>query len=352
MIQEITVEGLGRLTNPVFVDVRSESEFAEATIPGAVNLPLFSDEERAEVGTAYKQVSPLAAKDLGLSLAAPKLPTMLKQCRELEEKGPLVFFCWRGGMRSRAVAGIMDLMGIKTYRLAGGYKAYRQSIVRFWQQDPLPFGVVVIRGNTGTGKTQLIQALQLRGRPAVDLEKLANNRGSVFGAVGLGPAPSQKKFEANLAEEIRALQPAKWIVVECESKRIGRVTLPNSLHQDMEQGKQLLVYDSIENRVKRLVEEYTSFSGAGPELETALNRLRQRLGNEKVEQLKSWLEAGAYAPFVRVLLEEYYDPLYGYPNQPHPGYHASISMADPDRALQQVGDFLDKLEDAGGKTVS
>ncbi len=352
MIQEITAEGLGRLTNPVFVDVRSESEFAEATIPGAVNLPIFSDLERAEIGTVYKQVSPLAAKDLGLSLAAPKLPTMVKQCRELEGRGPLVFFCWRGGMRSRAVAGIMDLMGIKTYRLAGGYKAYRQSVVRFWQRDPLPFGVVVIRGNTGTGKTQLIQSLRLRGRPAIDLEKLANNRGSVFGAVGLGPPPSQKSFEAGLAEEVRAFEPAKWIVVECESKRIGRVTLPNSLHQGMERGKQILVFDTVENRVQRLVQEYTSFSSAGLELETALNRLRQRLGNETVEQLKSWLGAGTYAPFVRLLLEEYYDPLYGYPNQPDPAYHESISMADPDRALQQVEEFLDKLEDAGGEIVS
>jgi tRNA 2-selenouridine synthase len=344
MIQEITVEGLVQLSNPIFIDVRSESEFAEATIPGAISVPIFSDVERAELGTVFKNISPLVAKDLGLSLAAPKLPEIVKHCRELSEQGPLVFFCWRGGMRSKAVASILDLMGIRVYRLIGGYKAYRRSIVDFWDQVPFPYGVVVLRGNTGVGKTKLIEKLQLRGRPAIDLERLANNRGSVFGSVGLGAAPSQKSFEANLTEQIKAYGSINWIVVECESKRIGRVTLPNSLHQAMENGKQVLTYDSIENRVCRLVEEYTTSFNSGPELEAALNRLVKRLGHQRVTHLQDLLEGEDYAAFARILLEEYYDPLYGYPNEPRQEYHLNVDMGDEAGALQQVEDYLDSLE--------
>lgn len=351
MFHEITVEGLGRLTNPVFVDVRSESEFAEATIPGAVNLPLFSDLERAEVGVVYKQISHAAAKDLGLSLASPKLPEIVRRCRELEKSGQLVFFCWRGGMRSKAIVSILDLMGISGFRLEGGYKAFRRSVVRFWEQEPFPYRIVVIRGNTGTGKTQLIKALQQRGRPAVDLEKLANNRGSVFGAVGLGGGPSQKNFEAALTQEFLAFRSAKWFVVECESKRIGRVTLPNVLHKAMQEGKQVLVYDSVENRVQRLVQDYTTFVNVGNELEGALNRLRERLGSKRIDMLKCWLRAGDYANFARLLLEEYYDPLYGYPNEAHAGYSLSVSMENPVKALEIIEAFLDSLEGSGGTFI-
>ncbi len=352
MIQEIDVDGLVKLTNPVFVDVRSESEFAEATIPGAVNLPIFADAERAQVGTAYRQVSPLAAKDLGLAIVAPKLPRLVKQCRELGTKGELVIFCWRGGMRSRAVASIIDLMGIKVYRLQGGYKAYRRSIVTYWEQPELPFDVVVLRGNTGTGKTQLIQALREHGLPAVDLENLANNRGSVFGAVGLGAAPSQKQFEACLREEIRAFGPVKYVVVECESKRIGRVVLPEVLHKGMQSGKQLLVYDSVPNRVRRLVKEYTAFLTSDPELEAALSRLDKRLGYAKTDELKTKLSNGEYAEFTRILLQEYYDPLYGYPNQPDAAYSLSVAMEQPAQALEIIEDFLGSLEEGNGAILS
>ncbi len=344
MIQEITIEGLAQLTNPIFIDVRSESEFAEASIPGAINVPIFSDIERAELGTVYRQISPLAAKDLGLSLAAPKLPELVKRLRELSETGPLVLFCWRGGMRSKSVANILDLMGVRVYRLIGGYKAYRRYVVDFWAQAPFPYGVVVLRGNTGVGKTKLIEALQRRGRPAIDLERLANNRGSVFGAVGLGPAPSQKSFEANLAERIKACGRVKWIVVECESKRIGRVTLPNSLHQAMKLGRQILTYDTLENRVRRLVEEYAASINSGPELEEALNRLIKRLGTQRVTYLRGLLAEGDYAGFAGILLQEYYDPLYGYPNIPDPQYDLNVPMGNETEALRQIEEFLDSLE--------
>lgn len=349
MIQEISVAELAALPTPIFVDVRSEKEFAEATIPGAVNIPIFHDDERAQLGTIYRQVSPTAAKDLGLSLAAPKLPDMVRRYRKLEKQGSVVLFCWRGGMRSRAVATILDLMGLRAYRLVGGYKAYRHSVVEYWEEKPFNFGVVVLRGNTGTGKTELIQALKQHGRPAVDLEQLANNRGSVFGAVGLGTAPSQKKFEAELTAELQTFGSAHWIVVECESKRVGRVSLPNALFQAMQAGRQVLIFDTLENRVNRLVEEYTAFPDPGPELVEALDRLAPRLGNERVKFLNERLVAGDYHTFTRLLLVEYYDALYGYPNAADPDYSLSISMGDPAAALAQIEQFLDQLEAEAAK---
>jgi len=148
MIKEINVQDLNTLDNPILVDVRSEGEFAEATLPGAVSLPLFDNLERAQIGTTYTQTTPSLARELGLSIISPKLPKLVKAVEKLSKKGPLVLFCWRGGMRSKSLATVVELMGIPIYRLIGGYKAYRSQVVNYFETR-LPFKVVVLRGNTG-----------------------------------------------------------------------------------------------------------------------------------------------------------------------------------------------------------
>lgn len=148
MIKEINVEELRNLDKPILIDVRSEGEYAEATIPGAFNIPLFNNEERAEIGTTYTQTSPSLARELGLNIVSPKLPNLVNQVGELAKKGPLVLFCWRGGMRSKSIATVVDLMGIPIYRLQGGYKAYRNQVVEYFQKN-CPFRLwffVEIRG--------------------------------------------------------------------------------------------------------------------------------------------------------------------------------------------------------------
>jgi tRNA 2-selenouridine synthase len=341
MITEINVEELKALDHPILIDVRSEGEFAEATIPGSVNLPLFNNAERVEVGTIYTQATPSLARELGLRIVSPKLPDIIKKVEELSKNGPLVLFCWRGGMRSKSLASVVDLMGIPIYRLLGGYKAYRSQVVDFFQKT-LPFKIVVLRGNTGVGKTELLGQLRKEGYPAVDLEKLANNRGSVFGAMGLGDPPSQKKFEGLLYEELESLSQHSYIIVECESKRIGRVTLPTNLYNAMQEGIQILQYDSMENRVQRLVKEYTSVPNALQEIGTALERLIKILGHIKIQELHTLLDEGCFDVFTERLLVEYYDKLYAYPNEPSTEYAFYLSYENPAKGLRDLACFLDE----------
>ena len=347
MIKEITVQELKTLGQPILVDVRSEGEFAEATIPGAVSLPLFNNEERAKVGTTYTQSSPSLAREQGLNIISPKLPDLVQKVGEFAKRGPLVLFCWRGGMRSKSLATVVDLMGIPVYRLQGGYKAYRAQVVDYFEAK-LPFKVVVLRGNTGVGKTELLGQLRGDGYPAIDLEGLANNRGSVFGAMGLGNPPSQKKFEGLLYEELELLKEFPYIIVECESKRIGRVTLPAIFFTAMQEGIQILQYDSLVNRVQRLLREYTAVPDALQEIGLALERLIKTLGHVKVQELRTLLETNHLDLFTERLLVDYYDKLYAYPNEPSSEYAFYINHQDPVQALRELECYLDeKVAQAG-----
>lgn len=339
MIREISVQDLQKLPSPVLVDVRSEGEFFEATIPGAINLPLLNNIERAEVGNVYSH-SPARARELGLALVSPKLPRLVKEALALEHEGSLVMFCWRGGLRSKAFAQVLDLMGITVYRLAGGYKAYRKQVLDFFQPG-FSLRLIVLRGNTGVGKTDMLGRLRRDGYPAIDLEGLARNRGSVFGDVGLGAPPSQKTFESLLYEELKHFQGWPYVIVECESKRIGRVTLPQEFFQAMQEGIQILVYDDLSRRVRRLRDEYTSEPEAFAEIQQALQRLVKTLGHEKVRRLNRLLTEDQ-DEFTQQLLVDYYDPLYAYPNAPHPGYALSLDYAHPELAVKEIKEYLDK----------
>ena len=201
---------------------------------------------------------------------------------------------------------------------------------------------MVLRGNTGVGKTESFRQLPSEGYPAIDLEKLANNRGSVFGAMGLGNPPSQKKFEGLLYEELGFLSKFSYIIVECESKRIGRVTLPTSFYTAMQEGTQILHYDSLENRVQRLLKEYTSVPNALQEIGIALERLIKTLGHVKVQELRTLLETGCLDVFTERLLVEYYDKLYAYPNEPSSEYAFYLNYEEPVKALRELECYLDE----------
>ncbi|WP_080518282.1 tRNA 2-selenouridine(34) synthase MnmH [Desulfitobacterium hafniense] len=340
MVQDITIEELLKIKDIVLLDVRSEGEYEEATIPGALNLPLFSNEERAMIGTTYVQVSPALAKEQGLAIAGPKLDGLYNQARQWSKGRPVVLFCWRGGMRSKSLATVLGLMGLPVYRLQGGYKAYRHLVHDYFSRE-FPFKVVVLRGNTGVGKTELLKRLRADGYPAIDLESLANNRGSVFGSVGLGSGPSQKSFEAALYEELRMLADFPYIIVECESKRIGRINLPTNVYEAMKMGPQILIYDSVQHRVERLIKEYTQYPHADLEIKSALGRLTKNLGHKTIAQYSALLEQGNLEEFTEGMLK-YYDALYAYPNQPSHDYDDSISNEDPEKGIKELEDYLDQ----------
>lgn len=344
MLKEIDVSTALAL-DPIFIDVRSETEHQEACIPSAINIPLFSDEERKQVGIVYKQQGFDPARLLGLDIVAPKLPEMVRQIKALSDKRPIVLYCWRGGLRSQAVASILQLMGIDVYRLIGGYKAYRRHVNEFFNQAKLPYQAVVISGLTGVGKTELLTELKSIGGSVIDLEGLANNRGSVFGSIGLGAQPSQKDFEARLFHDFIKLGHTSVFAVECESKRIGRIVLPPILWNSMQEGLKVLVFTSIKERVQRLMRIYTSDDQDSLEgCRQAIQSLKDRLGHERINRLLEALDHGSIDEVVEELLVDYYDPLYRYPDQPDDSYHLSVDTTDIKQAAYQIKAFMDSLE--------
>lgn len=347
MSREIDVRAALDL-DPIFIDVRSEGEHQEACIPSAINIPLFTNDERKRVGITYKVEGYESARMLGLEIVAPKLPAMVRQIKALSQVRPVVIYCWRGGMRSQSVATIIHLMGLNVYRLVGGYKAYRRHVNEFFVQAKLPYHAVVISGLTGVGKTELLTELKGIGGSVIDLEGLANNRGSVFGSVGLGQQPSQKDFEARLYDEFMRLGDSAVYAVECESKRIGRIVLPPALWASMQDGVKVLVYTSVEERVQRLVRIYTTGDQGSIEgCKQAIQSLSNRLGNETVHKLLVALDCGSIDEVVEKLLADYYDPLYRYPSEPDVAYPLSVDTTDMKQAAFQIKLFMDSLNSDG-----
>lgn len=341
MSKEIMVQEALCLPGAKLIDVRSENEYAEATIPGALNLPLLHDEERAAVGTTYKQIGVEDARLLGVEMVSPRVPEIIKEYNDIVCQGPVVVFCWRGGMRSKAVCSLLEAAGIEVYRLVGGYKAYRRYINEYLERS-LPHRVVVIHGLTGVGKTEVLHELRQMSLPAVDLEGLANNRGSVFGQIGLDPQPSQKMFESLLVKELAFWEPAGYIVVECESRRIGRIILPVALSEAMKSAVRILAYCSIEARTERIKRIYAgNFAASKEGLKNAVASLAQRVGKKKVAELSQLIDEGDLDEVVQYLLVNYYDPLYRYPSQPDDRYDLNVDTADVHKAAGVIKDYLE-----------
>lgn len=314
MFQDISVDELRemRKEKPIaIVDVRSPSEFAESRIPGSVNIPIFTDEERAEIGTVYKQVSPDAAQEKGLEIVSAKLPNFIKEFAKLPEEEKVVY-CWRGGMRSKTSATLIDLMGIKAKRLIGGIRGYRTWVVEKLEELATEFKpkALVINGYTGSGKTKILTELQEKGYPVLDLEGMANHRGSVFGMIGKKPH-NQKVFDLMFVERALQLKDFPYVLLEAESKRVGRVSLPDFLLNIKEQGYYIFVDLPMEERVLNILEDYRPWEFPN-ECMLAFQRIKKRIHTPIATQIEKDLESGDYNSAVKLLLEYYYDPRYHY----------------------------------------
>ncbi|MCR4440906.1 MAG: tRNA 2-selenouridine(34) synthase MnmH [Peptococcaceae bacterium] len=333
----ITIEQALNLPKPQFVDLRSPLEFEEAHIPRAVNMPLLNNEERALIGAVYKERSPEEAVDKGFSLIAPRLPALHENIKRLSREKDVVLYCWRGGMRSEALSQVLNILGTKHFRLEGGYKSFRRHVMNYFERD-FEKEVVVLDGLTGVGKTELLKKLKDKGLPAVDLEGIAGNRGSVFGHLGLPKQPTQKHFEGLLYWECFKHRQSSKIVVECESRRIGSVLLPTRFFEFMQKGIRVLVYDRMEKRVERLIATYAPCLGGENEeqLKQAVLRLKKRLGGEKTARILQLLEQRRYDEFVEKLLVDYYDPLYRYPAGPSKEYETCLSGSEPEYAAEVI----------------
>ena len=293
------------------IDVRSPAEFEEDHAPGAISAPVLDNEERARVGTLYKQVSPFDAKKLGAALVARNVARHLQEkfADKPREWKPLVY-CWRGGKRSGAMAHILREVGWDAKSIEGGYKAYRRFIVDELERLPLRFRYRVVHGATGSGKSRLLQALKAEGLQVLDLEDLAAHRGSVLGGLPGRPQPAQKMFESLLWQTLSGLDPSRTVYVEGESKKIGQLQVPEALMAAMRASQCLHLQSARETRVALLCEEYSHFFADRAGLDFQLDCLVALHGKSVIAEWKALSAAGAWAELVGRLLDEHYDPAY------------------------------------------
>jgi len=322
-IQKIHIEQFLELAahHPV-IDVRSPKEYNHAHIPGSFSLPLFTDEERAIVGTAYKQESREKAIKHGLDFFGPKMKKMVEEVESLmlkvEGSSKTVFvYCWRGGMRSGAVGWLLDMYGFKVYTLIGGYKKFRNHVLDTFK---LPFNMKILGGYTGSGKTEVLKELKRQEERVIDLEEIAKHKGSAFGNIGLPKQPTQEMFENLLGLELRAVSYEQnpesskapfrgfgGIWLEDESQRIGLVNIPSGLWHSMRHSPIYFLDIPFEERLKHLVEEYGALDKE--KMIEAIARIKERLGGLEAKKAIEFLEQDNTIESFRILLK-YYDKWY------------------------------------------
>ena len=293
------------------IDARSPAEYAEDHLPGAISMPVLDDDERARVGTIYKQDSPFAARRLGAALVSRNIARHLESALAGKPRAwrPLVY-CWRGGKRSGALAHVLREVGWAACTLEGGYRAYRRWVVGELATLPARFELQVVHGATGSGKSRLLRALARAGAQVLDLEALAAHRGSVLGELPGEPQPTQKTFESRVYAALAALDPARPVYVEGESRKIGQLQVPEALIAAMRASACVRLEAAPEARIALLMDEYRHFFGDPATLNAQLDCLVPLHGRERVAAWQALVASGAWAALVERLLEEHYDPAY------------------------------------------
>ncbi|MEY3694057.1 MAG: hypothetical protein RL157_1381 [Bacteroidota bacterium] len=288
------------------IDVRSPAEYAQGHAPAAASVPLFSDAERAEIGTVYKQQSPAKAVRLGLKYAGLRMADLVAEVDALAKRdpSPLEVYCWRGGQRSGSVAWLLRTAGYDVSRWDGGYKAYRRQVLESWAADR-PY--VVLAGLTGSGKTEVLRALHELGGPVLDLEGLAHHKGSAFGQIGELPQPTNEQFENDGAVRLAELEGEARIWIEDESRSIGRIWLQQSFFARKKSAPVVLLERSLDERIDRLVAAYGQASRA--ELSDTFMRIAKRLGDQNARSAVDHVQQGNLADAARIALR-YYDRTY------------------------------------------
>lgn len=293
------------------IDARSESEYAEDRLPGAVNWPSLDDAQRHEVGTLYKQVNPFEARKRGASLVAANISRHIARDVMDKPKGwkPLVY-CWRGGQRSGALSLVLGQIGFNVHIVEGGYKAFRAAVLAELPGLARSLQYRVVCGPTGSGKTRLLQALEAAGAQVLDLEGLASHRSSVLGIIPGQPQPTQKRFDTLVWEKLRSFDPGRPVYAESESKKVGNLAVPDALMEAMRASPCLRLDLADDERVRLLLEDYEFFS-RDPELFCGrLDALVQIRGREQVQAWQAQVRSGDIESVVRELLVKHYDPGY------------------------------------------
>ncbi|RAK10488.1 tRNA 2-selenouridine synthase [Halanaerobium saccharolyticum] len=343
----ITYQESLKLKNSIYIDARTKTEYQEATIPGAVNIELLNHDERKIIGTIYKHQSPKKAKLKGVELVSPKIPDLIAEVNQLAQNyDNLIIFCSRGGLRSKSLAEFSDLAGIEVYRLEGGYKNYRHYIMDQLENYKFKGKIVVLHGNTGVGKTYILKELEKLGANIIDLEGIANHRGSAFGSIGLQKPYNQKYFESLLWNKLKNKdQKNDFIFVEAESRRVGHSVIPEFFNQNMKAGDDLLITASMKKRVENIYLEYIKDIESNQQefIERVLESLTaikkyiiKKAGKNSYYKLLELAEAANFKELTKLLLEEYYDPMYEHSQNKVNNYRAEIQAEDIKRAALKI----------------
>ena len=338
-----TVAQLGEFDE--IIDARSPGEYADDHLPGAISCPVLSDEERARVGTLYKQVSPFAAKKVGAALVAKNIARHIEErfLDQPREWKPLVY-CWRGGKRSGAFSHILREIGWDAHRLDGGYKAWRRQVVADLAELPRRFDFHVVSGATGSAKSRVLEALATLGAQVLHLEELACHKGSVLGNLPDAAQPSQKMFESRLHAALGALDPQRPVFAEAESRRIGRVALPEAMIAAIRAAPCLRIEASVAARVDFLLRDYAYFLADPRQLAEQLQHLRQLQGDATVARWLALVQAGDFGTLVAELLDRHYDPLYRRSQaKNYADYAQAASFATDDLSAAGIARLADAL---------
>ncbi|WP_270182510.1 tRNA 2-selenouridine(34) synthase MnmH [Alkalihalobacillus sp. CinArs1] len=324
------------------IDVRTPAEFEQFHIPGAVNMPIFSNEERELVGTTYKQQGTEAAKDLGISLVSPSLPDFYQKAKVLSKGQEFVVYCWRGGMRSRSLAVIFEMMGLPCRQLVGGIRSYRQNVMRILESHAKKnVSFLIVEGFTGTSKTDILHYLKNKGYPVIDLEGLAAHKGSVFGRVNL-PERSQKEFEAKLSHRLNEIGETDYYVIESESKRLGNIIVPDFIFEGKQKGTRIHVHAPLSYRIKTILDTYHPEQNR-EKIVKGIQRIEKRLPDNERRYISLALEEENYEAVVESLLVNYYDPRYTYKATENVGEVIKVHYESLDEGCQLVQNEVERL---------
>ncbi len=327
----------------ILIDVRSPKEYKEATIKGAINIPVLLDDERDIVGTLYVRESVEAARTKGIEFISRRLPQIFNDIQCMYNNNynkKIVLFCSRGGMRSGSVYSLLYSLGIKVYKLRGGYKGYRKYINDNFEKVNKGVKYIVLYGKTGVGKTKYLKALNDKGFDILDLEGAANHRGSFLGSISLGKSNSQKMFETEIFEALKN-RKSNLVFIEGESKRIGNIIIPEFIWNSMEEGIKIYIEDSIENRSEILIKEYIKGNDSVKELINCLDRFKKYLSDNRVEEYKKLLKEGDYKTVCEELMVKYYDPLYSN-NFKIKDFYEIIVNKDKNETINRLIDIYNK----------
>ncbi len=294
------------LPNIPVIDVRSPVEYKKGHITGALNIPVFTDEERSQIGSLYKQKGRIPAIQKGLEFVGPRMTTIAEEARSFAIGNKLKVYCWRGGMRSEKMSWLFELVGLQCMVLKGGFKAYRNQLLEDFNNLN---HIIVLQGPTGSGKTDVLTALSQKGEQVIDLEALARHRGSAFGHIGMAEQPTSLQFQNDLHAEFMKLDGNRRIWIESESLSIGKVYLPETLWESLNNAPVIELSIPKKIRIERLVKEYGKFDIS--DLKASTRKIGKKFGNNNVEDVLSFLENGDLKQAAELLLN-YYDKSYNF----------------------------------------